>query len=110
MQKKASESWVIPIGTFYRSLYNRVVADLAKLLFEHKKYEQLSAICQKAILLEPYEEQLYIYFIQVLICTGHLEKALDLYHHVADLFMKELGITPSAVFLALYKDVVRTIK
>lgn len=110
LQKKASEDWVIPIATFYRSLYNRVVADLAKLLLEHKKYEQLSAICQKAILLEPYEEQLYIYYIQVLICTGHLEKALDLYHQVTDLFMKELGITPSEEFLALYKDVVRTIK
>lgn len=110
LEKKSSEAWVIPIATFYRSLYNRVVADLAKLLFEHKKYDQLSAICEKAILLEPHEEQLYIYYIQVLICTGHLEKALDLYHHVTDLFMKELGITPSEEFLALYKDVVRTIK
>ncbi len=110
LQKKASESWVIPIATYYRSLYNRVVADLAKILFEHKKYDQLSAVCQKAIILEPYEEQLYIYLIQVLICTGHLEKALDLYHHATELFMKELGITPSEELLALYKDVIRTIK
>lgn len=87
-----------------------LVADLAKILFEHKKYDQLSAVCQKAIILEPYEEQLYIYLIQVLICTGHLEKALDLYHHATELFMRELGITPSEELLALYKDVIRTIK
>ncbi|MDD3393034.1 MAG: BTAD domain-containing putative transcriptional regulator [Anaerotignum sp.] len=110
LQKKASESWVIPIATYYRSLYNRVVADLAKILFEHKKFEQLSSVCQKAITLEPYEEQFYIYLIQVLICTGHLEKALDLYHHVTELFMKEMGITPSEELLSLYKDVIKTIK
>lgn len=110
LQKKASEAWVIPIATYYRSLYNRVVADLAKILFEHKKYEQLSSVCQKAITLEPYEESFYIYLIQVLIYTGHLEKALDLYHHVTELFMKEMGLTPSEELLALYKDVIKTIK
>lgn len=110
LQKKASEPWVIPIASYYRTLYNRVVLDLAQILFQHKKYEQLSEICQKAILFEPYEEQLYIYLIQVLVCTGHLEKALDLYHHVTDLFMRELGVTPSDDLLALYKDVVKTIK
>ncbi|WMI82272.1 BTAD domain-containing putative transcriptional regulator [Anaerotignum sp. MB30-C6] len=110
LQKKASEPWVIPIANYYRTLYNRVVLDLAHMLFEHKKYEQLASVCQKAILFEPYEEQFYIYLIQVLICTGHLEKALDLYHHVTDLFMKELGVTPSEELRALYKDVVKTIK
>ncbi|WP_352399058.1 BTAD domain-containing putative transcriptional regulator [Anaerotignum sp.] len=110
LNKKASEPWVIPISNYYRTLYNRVVLDLAKILYEHKKFEQLSSVCQKAILFEPYEEQLYIYLIQVLICTGHLEKALDLYHHVTELFMRELGVTPSEELLALYKDVVKTIK
>lgn len=110
LQKKSSEAWVIPIATYYRSLYNRVVTELAKILLEHKKYEQLSSVCQKAIGLEPYEEQLYIYLIQVLICTGQLEKALDLYHHVTELFMRELGVSPSEELLALYKDVVKTIK
>ena len=110
LQKKSSETWVVPIANYYRSIYNRVVLDLAKILYEHKKYDQLSAVCQKAILYEPYEEELYIYLIKVLICTGHLEKALDLYHHVTSLFMKELGVTPSDELLALYKDVVKTIK
>ncbi|WP_304508225.1 BTAD domain-containing putative transcriptional regulator [Anaerotignum sp.] len=110
LQKKSSEGWVIPIATYYRSLYNRVVTELAKILLEHKKYDQISSVCQKAIGLEPYEEQLYIYLIQVLICTGQLEKALDLYHHVTELFMRELGVSPSEELLALYKDVVKTIK
>ncbi len=110
LQKKACEEWAIPISSYYRSLYGRVVSDLAKLLFEHKKYEQLSNVCEKAILLEPHEEQLYIYLIQVLIQTGQLEQALDLYHHATGLFMKELGITPSEELLTLYKDVVKTIK
>lgn len=110
LQKKSSESWVIPIATYYRSQYNRVVSELAKILLEHKKYDQLSSVSQKAIALEPYEEQLYIYLIQVLICTGQLEKALDLYHHVTELFMRELGVSPSEELLALYKDVVKTIK
>lgn len=110
LNKKASEPWVIPIANFYRTLYNRVVLDLSKILYEHKKFDQLSSVCQKAILFEPYEEQFYIYLIQVLICTGHLEKALDLYHHVTELFMRELGVTPSEELLALYKDVIKTIK
>ncbi|KXL53233.1 transcriptional regulatory protein MoaR1 [Anaerotignum neopropionicum] len=110
LEKKSSESWVIPIAAYYRSLYNRVVTELGRILFEHKKYEQLSVVCQKAIILEPYEEQFYIYLIKVLISTGYLEKAMDLYHHVTEVFMRELGVTPSDELLALYNDVVKTIK
>ncbi len=110
LENKSSESWVIPIAAYYRSLYNRVVMELGKILLEHKKYEQLSVVCQKAIILEPYEEQFYIYLIKVLISTGYLEKAMDLYHHVTELFMRELGITPSDELLALYSEVVKTIK
>jgi len=110
LEKKSNEAWAATISDYYKALYGRVVADLAKLLFENKKYEQLAVICQKAIELEPHEEQLYIYLIQVLIYTGHLDEALDLYHHATGLLMRELGITPSEELLALYKDVIKTIK
>lgn len=110
LQKKATETWVIPLASYYRSLYTKVIQDASALLFRQKKFEKLVDLCRRAIIFEPYDEKLYIYLIQALIQTGQMDKALELYHTVSELFLREFGISPSEELSALYKEVVKTVK
>lgn len=97
------ESWVVPISTYYHSLYLKVVHMAVNLLLQNEDYSAIAEVCQKASVIEPYDEELHYYLIFSLFKDGKQRAALDHYNHVIDMLYSQFAITPSDRLKSLYK-------
>ncbi len=86
------ESWIFPKRTYYRNLYLKIIANLTKLYADQKSYGAIVEICQKAISIEPYEEELYVRLMENLILMGKIKEAKDYYEKTVSILEKEFGI------------------
>jgi len=110
LPNSALDSWVVPINTYYRSQYIKAVCAAADLLHQMGRDSEIIPLCQKAVVIDPYEEYLHLSLIKALIFTGKQKQALEHYEYVTDMFYSKFGITPSEELTALYKEVVKTSK
>lgn len=108
LPKSALEPWVVPINTYYHSEYLRIVHTVVDLLNQaDRKYEVIS-ICQKAVTLAPYDEQIQYHLIKALIDTGAQQAALQHYERVTDLFYSEFGINLPDEITDLYREIIKS--
>lgn len=103
LPKSDYESWVIPVSTYYHSLYQKVAHQAVDILLSQNDYPQIADICQKATLIEPYDEDLHYHLIEALYKSGRQRAALSQYKHTVDMLYNEFAITPSEHLKSLYK-------
>jgi len=95
------EDWVVPKRIFYRSLYLKIILSLSKLYSDQKSYDDIIQLCQKALTIEPFEEEIHIQLIQNLVRVGRVRQAKDHYENIVAAFAKEFGIQPTAEMLRM---------
>lgn len=105
LPKSEYESWVIPISTYYHSLYQKLVYKTVDLLLEREDFSQITSICQSAVGIEPFDEEFHYYLVYSLYKDGHTSQAIEEYNHTLDLFYNEFSISPSDHFKDLYKSI-----
>ena len=105
LPKSEYESWVIPISTYYHSLYQKLVYKTVDLLLEREDFSQITSICQSAVGIEPFDEEFHYYLVYSLYKDGHTSQAIEEYNHTMDLFYNEFSISPSDHFKNLYKTI-----
>lgn len=103
LPKSEWESWVIPIHTYYHTLYQKLIGRILLMLEERKDYPTIIDVCQQTIAIDPYGEDAHYYLIIALYQSGNQLMALEHYQHVNDMFYNEFAITPSIRFKELYK-------
>lgn len=108
LPKSSCEAWVVPISAYYQSLFIKAVQDATELLDLNGRYEDIIAICQKAIAIDPYNETFHQSMILALIKNGNHKGAIHHYDYVTELFFNEFGVTPSKELTALYREIVKT--
>lgn len=104
------ESWVIPIRDYYHSIFIKAVLEAVEIYNEESKYQEIIALCRKAIAVEKVDEKLYYHLISALYKAGQQAEALKEYSNSTDMFYKEFGITPSAQLKSLYKVIAKSTK
>lgn len=97
------ESWVVPISAYYRSLYLKAVHHAIRLLLATEKYSKIIDICQKATLIDSYDEDLHYELISALFKNGNQHASLEQYNRTIDMLYSEFSVTPSERFKSLYK-------
>lgn len=108
LPKASDESWVIPIGSHCRTMYQKLVCRIAAYLIGVKRYKETATLCQKAVLIDRYEESFYYQLIYAAYLDGQQERAVKLYQDTTELFYRERLMTPSENFKELYRIVSRT--
>jgi DNA-binding SARP family transcriptional activator len=103
------ESWVIPISSYYRSMYFKCVYAAIELLQSKERYAEVEMLCKKALIIDQFEERAHIYLMLAMMRQQKQAQALSHYSQVTDLFFRELGVKPSQEMRAIYKDIVKTI-
>lgn len=103
LPKSSYESWVIPISTYYHSLYQKAAHTAIRFLMEVEEYIKVVDICQKATNIEPYDEDLHYFLIFAMFKSGQQHAALEHYNHTIDMLYSEFAITPSDHLKSLYK-------
>lgn len=103
LPKSEWESWVVPIHTYYHTLYQKLINRILKMLDEEKDYPTMIDVCQQTIAIDPYGEDAHYYLICALYQSGNQLMAMEHYQRVNDMFYNEFAITPSIRFKELYK-------
>lgn len=103
LPKSEWENWVVPISTYYRSLFQKVVHMFTDYCMEKQNYAQIIDVCQQASAIDPYDEDIHYKLILSLYHNGNASHALEHYNHTVDMFYNEFAITPSDHFKELYK-------
>ncbi len=109
MSPMSGEDWVLPLVNYYRSLYFKYVHELGLLLIRTEQYEKLCTLCERAVLIDPYEERAHKLKIYGLVKLGRSQEALQYYQYVTDLFYRELGVKPSKSMRNMYGKITKTV-
>ncbi len=110
LPKSSGELWAVPIATYYHTMYLGAVHEAVELLTAQARFEDVISVCQKAIAIDQFDEQLHLSMIQTLMSAGMQQRAMDHYNHVTELFLNKYGINPSPELTALYKEITKASK
>lgn len=110
LAKSAYESWVVPLNTYYRSVYSKAVRVAVELLTSMGKLHDIIAICSKASGINPYDEFIHYSHIKALAELGDQESAKRQYETITHLMMTKFGITPSKELVELYDTAIKSKK
>lgn len=105
LPKSSWISWVIPISTYYHSLYQKLIHKTISLLKDQHDYEKIIDVCQRATVIEQFDEVIHYNLIYSLYKTGNQQAALEHYNHTINMFYNEFAITPSDDLKELYKKI-----
>ena len=108
LQELSSELWVMPIATYYHNTYIYNLLRILPVLFDNQRYEDMVSLCQKAIALEPYHEEICRHYMRAYIALGKQKSAIDVYQNLSDRLLSELGIIPSEETRSIYYDALKS--
>lgn len=103
LPKSSWEAWVIPISSYYHSLFLNAAHKAIELLAARSDWDQIIRLCRKAIEIEPFDDDFHYHLIFSLYNKGEQIQALEHYQRTTDLFYNEFSITPSERLKDLYK-------
>ena len=96
--------WVLPARNYYHRLHMEAVMSLAQLLDQTGQHADRARLCEKALLVEPYDEELHLIFIDALVKDGRRRQALSHYEYITGKLYRELGVKPSQAMRSLYRQ------
>lgn len=106
----AYESWVVPITTYYRSLYTKATHMAIESLSLRGDLHDIIAICSKALSIDPYDEIIHFHQIKALAQLGEQKSAQRQYEYVTNLLLTKFGVSPTKELLNLYDQTIKTKK
>ncbi|MDW5299139.1 MAG: bacterial transcriptional activator domain-containing protein [Sedimentibacter sp.] len=97
------EVWLVPTRNYYQRLYLKTLYKLFGLLKEKEEYEKIIPLCEKALLVEPYEEDIHINLMEAMLKLGKFKTAMNHYEYAVNLLEKEMDAKPSGKFIEILK-------
>ena len=92
------EVWLVPTRNYYQRLYLKTMYKLIDILKENNENEKIITLCEEALLIEPYEENIHINLIDAMLALGQQKNALMHYENSLNLMEKEFDAKPSTHF------------
>ena len=99
--------WVLPLRHYYRRLFVRSVSELLAIQKKHQLYSQLLKDCEKALYIDPFDEDLHLRYIEALLEEGKTNRARAHYTHITALLYHELGAKPSPEMRRIYRTILK---
>lgn len=99
------DDWVVPVRNYYHRLYLESVYKLIELLKKAGSNLELKNVCEKVFLIEPFQEDLHMCFMEALLEEGRADLAKAHYNYASSLLYRETGLKPSEAMRNLYKKI-----
>ena len=106
----AYDEWAVNSTTYYHRLFIDSVISLYELLEKKEAYETMLPVCEKAINIDAYDEDIHRIYIHCLTRTGRHKEALSAYEAITNRLYDEMGVNPSKELRDLYRDIIKTLK
>ena len=107
LPKLSTEAWVLPISTYYHQMYLSAVEQTFRLLEEQSDWTRIVSLCETALQVEPYSEELYHSLMRGHIALGARSAAAQAYEEMSELLFSTFGVMPSEESRALYREACR---
>ena len=107
LPKLSTESWVLPIHTYYHQMYLTAAEQALSLMAARSQWQDAAALSQAALKIEPYSEELYQHLMRSLIEQGDRPAARQAYEEMSELLFSNFGVMPSDESRALYREASR---
>lgn len=108
LAKYSDEQWVMPLNSYYRSLYTRAVHALLELLQKNESYDELLSLGRRFAAMEPLDEKAHCFVMKALCEMGDYQAAKAHYVYVLDHFYNSEGINPSQEFISFYNELMKS--
>jgi DNA-binding SARP family transcriptional activator len=105
LSDNAYEVWLVPTRNYYQRLYLKTLYKLFELLKEKGENEEIIALCEMALLSEPYEEEIHINLVEAMLNLGQAKAAMNHYEYSLNLLEREMDAKPSNRFMDLQKKI-----
>ena len=109
LPKLSSEPWIVPQCTYFHNLYLRTLRAVLPLLREQRRHSEIVALCNQAILLEPYDESLYQFLMRAQLDLGDQPGSIKTYETMSDLLFANFGIMPADESKTIYREAAQTV-
>ena len=107
LAKLSMESWVMPLTAYYHQMYLTCVQNALDILASRNDWEKAEALCRRALVIEPYSEELYQHLMRSLIAKSDRPGARAIYEQMSEVLFKTFGVMPSEDSHALYREASR---
>lgn len=91
----SSMQWVIPLATYYHSMFLTAVKKLTGIYYANGQYENMERVSARALSIDTLDETLHCQLIRALIYQNKSELANDYYARAEKLLSSSLGICKS---------------
>lgn len=105
LAENSYEVWLMPTRNYYHRLFLKTLYKLVDLLKEKGYNDRIISLCEKALIIEPYEEVIHIRLMESMLKTGQYKCALSHYEYSVQMLEKETGAKPSAEFFEFAKKI-----
>ena len=105
LPNSTSDLWVMPLVRWYRTMYLGCVHDALEILDEFGRSTVAEELCTKALLIDPFDEQLIEHHLRALILQGKSTEALQVYKKMESMFFDVLGVNFSDKLRSLYNQI-----
>lgn len=107
LSKLSGEHWILPITTYYHSLYLSHTKEYLVLLEQEKQYEQMAKVCKQAIEIDSLDEEFHYYLILALAKQNKRKLAIEHYSAATSLLYEKLGIKTSTRLQSIYEELLK---
>lgn len=107
LQKSSTEPWVMPITAYYHHQYLKIAEQVLSYLESKGRYKEAVSLCQSAIAIEPYGENLYQHLMRSLLGIGDKEGVIKTYENMSKLLVDTFGVMPSDESRELYDQALK---
>ena len=109
LAKLSSDTWSIPIATYFSNLYMQAYGKLMPILYDAEMYEEAARICREALLIDPYHEIIYQYLMKNLIALDKKQEAIGVYEELNKLLFSNFGVVPAPESRELYREALKVV-
>lgn len=99
----ADLNWLIRPRAYYHQLFLRSLFDLLETLKKEEDYSEIIGICEKTFLIETFDEELHLRYLEALVASGKYSQAKSHYQYITALLYHEFGTKPSVAFQQIYQ-------
>jgi DNA-binding SARP family transcriptional activator len=104
----AEQHWVFPVRNQYRRIFLKTMLTTIDMLKSQENYDLILQLCQKAILIDTYEESFHVNLLEAMIVKGEYRQAFEHYASITNFYEREMGIKPSEAMRGLYKRLLQS--
>jgi DNA-binding SARP family transcriptional activator len=103
------EEWTISHRVYYHRIFISCLREASSICRTPEERREMISLCEKAIAIDPVDEELYRIYIEQLLAQDRITDARSAYELIVNRLYRELGINPTQELRSLHRKILKRI-